>query len=138
MLLLQEDYRKITVERKGEQNFFTSEMIKSCMKKVVAVNLHQTLQVCNWSFPLICLCSYILRRTEILRYGNVSSYLMAPPKCTVTFKILKLQLQLILAGFDWSSDHQQFNSDWKQLIINNDNINNHCHHHKGSPVSLHS
>jgi len=44
-LLSQEDYRKITVERKGEQNFFTSEMIKSCMKKVVAVNLHQTVQV---------------------------------------------------------------------------------------------
>lgn len=44
-LLWQEDYRKISVERKGEVNFFTSEMIKSCMKKVVAVNLHQTVQV---------------------------------------------------------------------------------------------
>jgi integrator complex subunit 11 len=43
--ILLEDYRKITVERKGEQNFFTSEMIKSCMKKVIAVNLHQTVQV---------------------------------------------------------------------------------------------
>ena len=41
----QEDYRKITVERKGEQNFFTSEMIKTCMRKVVPVNLHQTVQV---------------------------------------------------------------------------------------------
>ncbi len=44
-LYLQEDYRKITVERKGETNFFTSEMIKSCMKKTIAVNLHQTVQV---------------------------------------------------------------------------------------------
>ncbi|XP_074655305.1 integrator complex subunit 11-like [Tubulanus polymorphus] len=43
--ILLEDYRKITVDRKGEQNFFTSEMIKSCMKKVIAVNLHQTIQV---------------------------------------------------------------------------------------------
>ncbi|KAL5013863.1 hypothetical protein ScPMuIL_008133 [Solemya velum] len=43
--ILLEDYRKITVERKGEQNFFTSEMIKTCMKKVVPVTLHQTLQV---------------------------------------------------------------------------------------------
>ncbi|KAL5013495.1 hypothetical protein ScPMuIL_007765 [Solemya velum] len=43
--LRQEDYRKITVERKGEQNFFTPEMIKTCMKKVVPVTLHQTLQV---------------------------------------------------------------------------------------------
>jgi len=46
VLWKQEDYRKITVERKGDpKNFFTSEMIKSCMKKVVAVNLHQTVQV---------------------------------------------------------------------------------------------
>uniref|UniRef100_A0A0L8I6X1 Uncharacterized protein n=1 Tax=Octopus bimaculoides TaxID=37653 RepID=A0A0L8I6X1_OCTBM len=43
--ILLEDYRKITVERRGETNFFTSEMIKSCMKKVIAVNLHQTVHV---------------------------------------------------------------------------------------------
>ncbi|KAK3599140.1 hypothetical protein CHS0354_016403 [Potamilus streckersoni] len=43
--ILLEDYRKITVERKGEQNFFTSEMIKTCMKKVKAVNLHEVIQV---------------------------------------------------------------------------------------------
>ena len=42
---IQEDYRKITVERKGEQNFFTSQMIKDCMRKVVTVNLHQTIKV---------------------------------------------------------------------------------------------
>jgi len=34
----------------GEQNFFTSAMIKDCMKKVVAVNLHQVVQVGIWSF----------------------------------------------------------------------------------------
>ncbi|CAD5123149.1 unnamed protein product [Dimorphilus gyrociliatus] len=43
--ILLEDYRKLTVEKKGEQNFFTSEMIKKCMSKCVAVNLHQTIQV---------------------------------------------------------------------------------------------
>ena len=41
----QEDYRKITVEKKGETNFFTSQMIKDCMKKVTAVSLHQTVKV---------------------------------------------------------------------------------------------
>eukprot|EP01118_Nematostelium_gracile_P013732 TRINITY_DN521_c0_g1_i2.p1 TRINITY_DN521_c0_g1~~TRINITY_DN521_c0_g1_i2.p1 ORF type:complete len:521 (+),score=108.64 TRINITY_DN521_c0_g1_i2:319-1881(+) len=45
--ILLEDYRKITVERKGETNFFTSQMIKNCMKKVVAVNINQTIQVDN-------------------------------------------------------------------------------------------
>lgn len=36
--------RKVAVERKGETNFFTSQMIKDCMKKVVAVNLHQVIR----------------------------------------------------------------------------------------------
>ncbi|KAI7825178.1 integrator complex subunit 11-like protein [Gamsiella multidivaricata] len=43
--ILLEDYRKITVEKKGERNFFTSQNIKDCMKKVIAVNLHQTIMV---------------------------------------------------------------------------------------------
>uniref|UniRef100_W5M2E8 Integrator complex subunit 11 n=1 Tax=Lepisosteus oculatus TaxID=7918 RepID=W5M2E8_LEPOC len=43
--ILLEDFRKITVDKKGETNFFTSQMIKDCMKKVVAINLHQTVQV---------------------------------------------------------------------------------------------
>lgn len=43
--ILLEDYRKIAVDKKGEANFFTSQMIKDCMKKVVAVRLHQTVQV---------------------------------------------------------------------------------------------
>ncbi|XP_078281607.1 integrator complex subunit 11 isoform X2 [Rhinoraja longicauda] len=42
--ILLEDYRKITVDKKGETNFFTSQMIKDCMKKVVAIHLHQTVQ----------------------------------------------------------------------------------------------
>ena len=32
--VLLEDYRKITVDIKGESNFFTSQMIKDCMRKV--------------------------------------------------------------------------------------------------------
>nr|XP_039268490.1 integrator complex subunit 11-like [Styela clava] len=43
--ILLEDYRKITVDKKGEVNFFTSQMIKDCMKKVVTANLHQTIYV---------------------------------------------------------------------------------------------
>ncbi|KAG8222295.1 hypothetical protein J437_LFUL001837 [Ladona fulva] len=43
--ILLEDMRKLMVERKGESNFFTSQMIKDCMKKVIAVTLHQTVMV---------------------------------------------------------------------------------------------
>ncbi|KAI1297236.1 Integrator complex subunit 11 [Halotydeus destructor] len=43
--ILLEDYRKITVEKKGETNFFTTQNIKDCIRKVVAVNLHETVHV---------------------------------------------------------------------------------------------
>jgi len=42
--ILLEDMRRVCVERKGETNFFTSQMVKDCMKKVVAVNLHQAIR----------------------------------------------------------------------------------------------
>lgn len=45
LFFLQEDFRKITVERKGETNFFTNQMIKDCMRKVTPVNLHETIMV---------------------------------------------------------------------------------------------
>jgi integrator complex subunit 11 len=37
--------RTVVVERKGETNFFTSEEVKSCMRKVIAVSLHETVKV---------------------------------------------------------------------------------------------
>ncbi|KAJ1920231.1 Integrator complex subunit 11 [Mycoemilia scoparia] len=43
--ILLEDYRKITVERKGETNFFTSQNIKDCLKKVVTMHLHESVWV---------------------------------------------------------------------------------------------
>lgn len=43
--ILLEDMRRVAVERKGETNFFTSQMIKDCMKKVKAVNLHQVIKI---------------------------------------------------------------------------------------------
>ncbi len=43
--ILLEDFRRIAVDKKGDQNFFTSQMIKDCMKKVITVNLHQSVKV---------------------------------------------------------------------------------------------
>ncbi|CAG0892335.1 unnamed protein product [Cyprideis torosa] len=42
---LLEDMRKVSTDRKGETNIFTSGMIKDCMKKVTTVYLHQTVQL---------------------------------------------------------------------------------------------
>lgn len=52
--ILLEDFRKITVDKKGETNFFTSQMIKDCMKKVVPLNLHQTVQVIPACYCYVC------------------------------------------------------------------------------------
>ncbi|KCV70343.1 hypothetical protein H696_02670 [Fonticula alba] len=43
--ILLEDFRRIVVEKKGESDFFTTEDIWNCMKKVVTVNIHQTIKV---------------------------------------------------------------------------------------------
>lgn len=45
--ILLEDFRRISVERNREQNFFDSNMIRECMKKVITINLHQTIRVCD-------------------------------------------------------------------------------------------
>lgn len=43
--LMLEDLRKVSVEHKREQNFFTKEMIKACCAKISTIELHQTLQL---------------------------------------------------------------------------------------------
>uniref|UniRef100_H3BHM8 Integrator complex subunit 11 n=1 Tax=Latimeria chalumnae TaxID=7897 RepID=H3BHM8_LATCH len=79
--ILLEDYRKITVDKKGETNFFTSQMIKDCMKKVVAVNLHQTVQVkedinlkhiFNNDILHSVLLSIIIKCTKTVEYGDLN------------------------------------------------------------------
>ncbi|KAJ1351671.1 hypothetical protein KIN20_007782 [Parelaphostrongylus tenuis] len=43
--VLLEDYRKVQTEFRGDTNFFTSANIKACMKKVIAVDLHEIIKV---------------------------------------------------------------------------------------------
>ncbi|KAJ9135716.1 hypothetical protein P3X46_032868 [Hevea brasiliensis] len=43
--LMLEDYRKVMVDRRGEEEQFTADHISACIKKVIAVDLKQTVQV---------------------------------------------------------------------------------------------
>uniref|UniRef100_A0A7E4W0U2 Integrator complex subunit 11 n=1 Tax=Panagrellus redivivus TaxID=6233 RepID=A0A7E4W0U2_PANRE len=43
--VLLEDYRKIQVEYKGDSNFFTTAMIKACMRKCIPIDLEQVVDV---------------------------------------------------------------------------------------------
>ncbi|XP_010527804.1 PREDICTED: cleavage and polyadenylation specificity factor subunit 3-II isoform X2 [Tarenaya hassleriana] len=40
-----EDYRRVMVDRRGEEELFTTDHITNCMKKVIALDLKQTVQV---------------------------------------------------------------------------------------------
>ncbi|CAA7043705.1 unnamed protein product [Microthlaspi erraticum] len=43
--LMLEDYRRVMVDRRGEEELFTTAHIANCMNKVIAVDLKQTIQV---------------------------------------------------------------------------------------------
>ncbi|KAJ3073762.1 Integrator complex subunit 11 [Podochytrium sp. JEL0797] len=43
--ILLDDMRKVVTERKGDTSFFTSSEIRACLKKVIPVSLHETIQV---------------------------------------------------------------------------------------------
>uniref|UniRef100_A0A914ZI74 Integrator complex subunit 11 n=1 Tax=Parascaris univalens TaxID=6257 RepID=A0A914ZI74_PARUN len=43
--VLLEDFRKVQTEFRGETNFFTSQMIKTCMRKVTPVNVNEEVNV---------------------------------------------------------------------------------------------
>lgn len=45
--ILLEDFRRIAVERNKDTNFFDSDQIKECMRKVITINLHETIKVCE-------------------------------------------------------------------------------------------
>lgn len=78
--ILLEDFRKISVDKKGETNFFTSQMIKDCMKKVIPLNLHQTVQV---------QCSY---HSDVQRFPSISRL------CTSCYSLFKASVLLLAGG----------------------------------------
>ncbi|KAJ3291332.1 Integrator complex subunit 11 [Borealophlyctis nickersoniae] len=43
--ILLDDLRKIAVEKKGETNFFSADDVRNCMKKVIPLDLHQSVMV---------------------------------------------------------------------------------------------
>jgi len=40
-----EDYRKVTIDQRGQEEQYSYEDILRCMKKVIALDLKQTVQV---------------------------------------------------------------------------------------------
>jgi integrator complex subunit 11 len=100
--ILLEDYRKISVERKGETNFFTSGMIKECMKKVIAVNIHQTITVGDDIEVTAYYAGHVLGAAMFhVKVGEVSclytgDYNMTPDRHLGAAQIDKLKVDLLI------------------------------------------
>ena len=73
--ILLEDYRKITAERKGEKNFFTSAMIKTCMSKVITVKLHETVMLYDDMEVAIYIYIYIYTQSLLISIHSTHSSL---------------------------------------------------------------
>lgn len=85
--ILLEDFRKITVDKKGETNFFTSQMIKDCMKKVVPLNLHQTVQVqCSCHFLMTSIYKSFLYQLLVSSDGQSSCFCCAAGRWMMSWR----------------------------------------------------
>lgn len=100
--ILLEDFRKITTERKGETNFFTSDMIKASMKKVIAVDLQQTIKVDNELEIKAFYAGHVLGAAMFyVKVGELSclytgDYNMTPDRHLGSAKIEKLRVDLLI------------------------------------------
>ncbi|CDW59722.1 integrator complex subunit 11 [Trichuris trichiura] len=63
--VLLEDYRKVQVTYRGDANFFTSQMIKECMHKVIPVGLHESVKVRMTLLQARCYCSCGLGQSQL-------------------------------------------------------------------------
>jgi integrator complex subunit 11 len=78
--LMLEDYRKVMVDRKGEQEQFSVLQIQQCMKRVTAIDLRQTIKV---DADLEIRAYY----AGHVRLSSFSILMLASPPCGVNPKV---------------------------------------------------
>ncbi|KAI4367936.1 hypothetical protein MLD38_016558 [Melastoma candidum] len=100
--LMLEDYRRVMVERRGEEEQFTSEHIASCMKKVVPVDLKQTVQIGSDLFIRAYYAGHVLGAAMFhAKVGDAAivytgDYNMTPDRHLGAAQIDRLQLDLLI------------------------------------------
>ncbi|VFQ97870.1 unnamed protein product [Cuscuta campestris] len=100
--LMLEDYRKVMVDRRGEEEQFTAENIMECMKKVIAVDVKQTVQVDNDLQIRAYYAGHVLGAAMFYaRVGNAAmvytgDYNMTPDRHLGSAQIDRLQLDLVI------------------------------------------
>ncbi|XP_057960707.1 cleavage and polyadenylation specificity factor subunit 3-II isoform X2 [Malania oleifera] len=100
--LMLEDYRKVMVERRGEQEQFTVDDIVECMKKVVAVDLKQTLhvdkdlQICAYYAGHVLGAAMFYAKVGDSAVLYTGDYNMTPDRHLGAAQIDRLQLDLVI------------------------------------------
>ncbi|KAH9746131.1 cleavage and polyadenylation specificity factor subunit 3-II [Citrus sinensis] len=105
--IMLEDYRKVLVDRRGEVEQFTSDHIAECMKKVIAVDLKQTVQVDKDLQIRAYYAGHVLGAAMF--YAKVGDsamvytgdYNMTPDRHLGAARIDRLQLDLLITDFDF-------------------------------------
>ncbi|KAL8142086.1 hypothetical protein V2J09_015118 [Rumex salicifolius] len=100
--LMLEDYRKVMVDRRGEEEQFTAENIAACLKKVIPVDLKQTIQVDEDLEIRAYYAGHVLGAAMFYaRVGDASmvytgDYNMTPDRHLGAAQIDRLQLDLVI------------------------------------------
>ncbi|KAL3843974.1 hypothetical protein ACJIZ3_001377 [Penstemon smallii] len=110
--LMLEDYRKVMVDRRGEEETFTSEDIVECMKKVTAVDLKQTVQVDKDLQIRAYYAGHVLGAAMI--YAKVGDagmvytgdYNMTPDRHLGAARIDRLQLDLVITESTYATTYR--------------------------------
>ncbi|PIN11331.1 putative cleavage and polyadenylation specificity factor (CPSF subunit) [Handroanthus impetiginosus] len=110
--LMLEDYRKVMVDRRGEEEQFSSEHIVRCLKKVTAVDLKQTVQVDKD----IQICAYYAGHVLgaamfYVKVGNsavvyTGDYNMTPDRHLGAAQIDRLQLDLVITESTYATTYR--------------------------------
>ncbi|KAL8476078.1 hypothetical protein ACS0TY_028662 [Phlomoides rotata] len=110
--LMLEDYRKVMVDRRGEEEQFSSEHIVECMKKVTAVDLKQTIQVDKDLQIRAYYAGHVLGAAMF--YAKVGDsalvytgdYNMAPDRHLGAAQIDRLQLDLVITESTYATTYR--------------------------------
>lgn len=100
--LMLEDYRKVMVDRRGEEEQFSSDHIVDCMKKVTAVDLKQIvqvdkdLQICAYYAGHVLGAAMFYAKVGDAAMVYTGDYNMTPDRHLGAAQIDRLQLDLVI------------------------------------------
>ncbi|XP_020592154.1 cleavage and polyadenylation specificity factor subunit 3-II [Phalaenopsis equestris] len=100
--LMLEDYRKVMVERRGEEEQFSYDHIVDCMKKVTAVDLKQViqvdkdLQICAYYAGHVLGAAMIYAKVGVNGMVYTGDYNMTPDRHVGAAQIDHLELDLLI------------------------------------------